>query len=129
MPADETKPVAARSVWQSVTRGAMCRCPNCGKGKLFVGFLEQVDACSECGTSLSRFSAGLVLPLVVGMLVVLLFAVIFLIIESNGGASPGTYLGVLVPTSIVISMLLLRPCKGAIVGFMSAIGTGDELSQ
>ncbi len=127
MPADDTRPV--RPIWQSVQRGAMCRCPNCGRGRLFVGFLEQVDACSECGVSLARFNAGLVLPLVVGLLVVFLFAVIFLIIELNGGASPGTYLAVLLPTCAITSMLLLRPCKGAVVGFMWAIGTGDEQSE
>ena len=107
----------------------MCRCPNCGSGKLFSGFLEQVDACSECGTPLAQFNAGLVLPLVVGLLVVFLFAGIFLTIELNGGASPGTYLAVLLPTSAIASLLLLRPCKGAVVGFMWAIGTGDELDQ
>lgn len=124
---DETRPPP--SLWQAVKRGVMCRCPNCGQGNLFAGYLEQVEVCSVCGTSLSRFNAGLVLPLVVGLLVVFLFAGIFLIIELNGGASPGTYLAVMLPTSAIASLLLIRPCKGAVVGLMWATGTSDELNR
>lgn len=129
MPEGKTQPAKARPIWESMKRGVMCRCPNCGHGNLFDGFLEQVDACAKCGEPLSRFNAGLLLPLVVGLLVVFLFAAIFLVIELNGGASPGTYLAVLLPTSIIASMLFLRPCKGAVVGFMWAVRTSDELGR
>lgn len=115
-----------RSIWRAVGRGTLCKCPNCGAGKLFDGYLEQVAKCGHCGEPLAHFNAGLLLPLAVGLLVVLLFAVIFLVIELNGGASPGNYLMILLPTSIIASLLALRPCKGALIGFMWALRTSDE---
>ena len=33
----------------AVGRGFSGRCPNCGKSKLFRGYLKQVDACPVCG--------------------------------------------------------------------------------
>lgn len=33
----------------SVSTGLRCRCPRCGQGKLFRGFLTVADACDRCG--------------------------------------------------------------------------------
>jgi uncharacterized protein (DUF983 family) len=38
-------------------RGALGRCPNCGKGKLFRSYLKQVDACAECGEGFGHIRA------------------------------------------------------------------------
>ena len=38
--------------------GAMCRCPRCGKGKLFDGFLSLPPQCDVCGLDLSFADAG-----------------------------------------------------------------------
>lgn len=126
MPELQQQQIAARPIWRAVGRGTLCKCPNCGEGKLFDGYLEQVTACSKCGEPLGQFNAGLLLPLVVGLLIVLVFAVIFLVIELNGGASPGNYLAILLPTCVVASLVTLRPCKGALIGFMWALRTSDE---
>lgn len=118
-----------RPIWRSMGRGTLCKCPNCGEGRLFDGYLEQVATCPKCGEPLAQFNAGLLLPLAVGLLVVLLFAVIFLVIELNGGASPGSYLAILLPTSTIASLLVLRPCKGALIGLLWALRTSDELER
>ena len=129
MPESSQEDTGTRPIWRSTGRGTLCRCPNCGTGRLFNGYLEQVSACPECGEPLAQFNAGLLLPLAVGLLVVLLFAVIFLVIELNGGVSPGTYLAILLPTSTIASLLVLRPCKGALIGLMWALRTSDELQR
>ena len=41
----------------SVLRGARMRCPACGKGKLFAGYLKQVPACTECGAPTGEIAA------------------------------------------------------------------------
>ena len=38
-----------RDVWLAVRRGLMRRCPACGKGHLFDGYLRPAHACSSCG--------------------------------------------------------------------------------
>ena len=36
----------------ALTRGALCRCPRCGEGRLFGKFLKVVDVCDVCGEEL-----------------------------------------------------------------------------
>jgi len=38
--------------------GVMCRCPRCGKGKLFSGFLTLRPHCDVCGLDYSFIDAG-----------------------------------------------------------------------
>ena len=118
-----------RSIWRSLGRGTLCRCPNCGEGRLFHGDLDQVALCAKCGEPLEKYNAGLLLPLAVGLLGVLLFAVIFLVVELNGGVSPGSYRAILLPTSAIVSLAALRPCKGALIGLMWALDASDELER
>jgi uncharacterized protein (DUF983 family) len=46
------------TVTQSVLRGLTCRCPRCGKGKLFAGFLDLRLACEQCGLDYAFIDAG-----------------------------------------------------------------------
>jgi uncharacterized protein (DUF983 family) len=38
--------------------GLGARCPRCGRGRLFAGFLKVVPACSQCGLALGRHDTG-----------------------------------------------------------------------
>jgi uncharacterized protein (DUF983 family) len=38
--------------------GLMCRCPNCGEGPLFNGYLKVFDRCEACGADLSKADSG-----------------------------------------------------------------------
>lgn len=116
----------ARPVWPAIGRGVLCRCPNCGTGNLFNGYIAQVEACSNCNEPLGEYNAGLLVPLLVGLLVVLVFAVVFLVIELAGGVSPGSYLAILFPIATVASLLALRPCKGGLIGLLWAVRASDE---
>ena len=42
-------PLEDRPMKTAILRGLLCRCPNCGKGKLFTGYLTVRDSCSVCG--------------------------------------------------------------------------------
>src|SRR5450756_7545 len=46
------------TVTQSVLRGLACRCPRCGEGKLFTGFLNLRPACTHCGLDYAFIDAG-----------------------------------------------------------------------
>jgi uncharacterized protein (DUF983 family) len=41
-----------------IGRGLACRCPRCGKGKLFNGFLTLAPRCERCGLDYSFADAG-----------------------------------------------------------------------
>ena len=37
----------------SLSAGLRCRCPNCGQGKLFRGYLTLAEGCDQCGLDYS----------------------------------------------------------------------------
>lgn len=46
------------SLGHALTAGIRCRCPRCGKGKLFQNFLTVRPACSACGLDFSAWDSG-----------------------------------------------------------------------
>ena len=50
----ETPEVENRQLVPALTKGARCRCPHCGEGRLFYRFLKPVAACPACGEDLSH---------------------------------------------------------------------------
>jgi uncharacterized protein (DUF983 family) len=43
---------------QSISRGLACKCPRCGQGKLFSGFLGLRPRCDVCGLDYAFTDAG-----------------------------------------------------------------------
>jgi uncharacterized protein (DUF983 family) len=50
----ETLPTLA----ESAMRGLACRCPRCGKGKLYAGFLTLRPRCESCGLDYAFMDSG-----------------------------------------------------------------------
>src|SRR5437868_14693380 len=46
------------TVTESALRGFLCRCPRCGKGKLYAGFLNLAPRCENCGLDYAFIDAG-----------------------------------------------------------------------
>ena len=46
------------SLLESVMRGLACKCPRCGKGKLFAGFLTLRPRCEACGLDYTFIDTG-----------------------------------------------------------------------
>ncbi|MBH5399164.1 DUF983 domain-containing protein [Bradyrhizobium sp. CNPSo 4010] len=51
-------PPSETTVLQSALRGLACRCPRCGQGKLYAGFLTLAPACDRCGLDYSFIDTG-----------------------------------------------------------------------
>lgn len=43
---------------QSAMRGLACRCPRCGRGKMFAGFLTLAPRCDVCGLDYAFIDTG-----------------------------------------------------------------------
>src|SRR6202046_1289529 len=43
---------------QAALRGLACKCPRCGKGKLYAGFLDLRPGCEVCGLDYAFIDAG-----------------------------------------------------------------------
>lgn len=95
--------------------GLKCRCPRCGEGRLFAGFLSVRPSCSECGLDFAFANSGdgpaVFIIFVVGFLVIGLAAVT----EALFRPPPFIHLILWIPTVIVLSLLLIRPFKATMI--------------
>ncbi len=54
---DTSNPDNTLSKRHILWRGIKGRCPNCGQGCLFKGYLQQVDQCATCGEDIASIRA------------------------------------------------------------------------
>lgn len=118
--ATETWPVP--SLLTALRRGLLCRCPACGRTALFRGYLRVVDSCAECAAPLGQARADDAPPyftiFVVGHIVVLAMVMT----DNRWQYSMWVSAAIWLPMTAVLSLLLLRPIKGATVGLMLKLG-------
>jgi uncharacterized protein (DUF983 family) len=96
--------------------GARGRCPNCGGGPLFEGFLRVRPACAACGFDLSASDSGdgpaVFVIIIAGFIAV--FGAMFTMIAWPE-APIWTPLAIWVPAAAILCLALLRPMKGLMV--------------
>jgi uncharacterized protein (DUF983 family) len=98
-----------------IVAGLACRCPNCGKGPLFRGFLKVRESCAACGFDLRKADSGdgptVFIILIVGAVVC------FGALISDVVLHPPIWAELVFwpLTAIVLSVALLRPFKGVMV--------------
>lgn len=109
-----------RNVWQAMARGLHCRCPNCGEGKIFRAFLKVADECSVCKQDLSHHRADDLPAYLVIVIVGHIIVPIALWIETNYAPSMLLQLAFYLPFTLIASLWLLQPVKGAVVGLQWA---------
>jgi uncharacterized protein (DUF983 family) len=109
-----------RAVWPAIKKGLRTRCPKCGTGSLFNGFLKVNDTCGHCGEELHHHRADDFPPYVTMVIVghIIVFAMLHM--EMAYEVQPMVYLWTMVPAAIILSTLMMRPVKGAIVGLQWA---------
>ena len=119
----------ARRLDEAMWRGFKGICPHCGEGRLFRSFLKTVDACEKCGEEIHHHRAddlpAYLVIAVVGHIVVGAFMGVEAVTVWPGWL----HLTIWVPITILMSLLLLQPTKGAIVGLQWALymhGFGGE---
>ena len=113
---------APASLAKAVWRGFRGCCPHCGEGRLFHRFLKVAHACEVCGEELFHqraddFPAYLVIVMVGHAVVPAILAV-----EAAYAPPVALQLAVWLPVTLVASLALLQPTKGAIVGLQWQAG-------
>jgi len=110
----------ARPVKPAMLRGALGRCPSCGQGRLFRGYLSVRPTCPHCGEELHHQRADdgpayLTILLVSHLGAPLLLAIYMMYRPSAMAMLIGFGLG-----AVVLSLLLLPRIKGGMIGFQWA---------
>lgn len=106
-----------RPTAQTLLRGLVGRCPQCGAGRMFGRYLKVADHCGHCGEALHHQRAddapAYFVILIVGHIVVPLALAI-----ETAFAPPYWLHGVLwTPLTLGLALALLQPFKGAIVAW------------
>jgi len=105
----------SKSIWTGIKRGLRLRCPNCGQGRLFAGYLKIRSACEICGVDNRIYPSDDFPPyltiLVAGHVVVPLFA-------WSDRYEPPLWLQAVIwlPITLIMCLALLPVMKGATVG-------------
>ncbi len=99
-------------------RGLMGRCPVCGQGRLFNGFLRVSAECEACHAPLGLARADDAPPyftiLIVGHIVI----PAMLIMQKMDDPPDWLLAVIFLPLTVILAVGLIRPIKGATVGLM-----------
>ncbi|MEZ5811509.1 MAG: DUF983 domain-containing protein [Rhizobiaceae bacterium] len=123
-----------RSVWQAMKRGALNRCPNCGDGRLFASFVKTNEYCGHCGQAFHHHRADDLPAYLVIFIVGHIVVGLFMGVEATSELTLWQHLAMWIPLTIVLSLALLRPVKGAVVGlqwalYMHGFGGHDDVIE
>jgi uncharacterized protein (DUF983 family) len=106
----------------ALQRGFVGKCPCCGRGRLFAGFLQVARECEVCGEPFHHHRADdlpayLVLLFVGHFIVTLLLAV-------DAAYTPPYWVefAIWLPLTFLLSLGLLQPVKGAVVAMQWQMG-------
>lgn len=95
--------------------GLLCRCPRCGQGRLFAGYLKVVDSCAVCGLDLREHDSGD--GPAVFIIFILGFIVVPLAVWTEFRFAPPFWLHVAIWPVVLLggTFALLPPLKGLMV--------------
>ena len=125
-----TEPSAARTSISPVSVGIRGRCPACGKGQLFRGYISVLDECPDCGQSYEGADSADGPAVVIMFVVGFLGLVGMLIVEFTFHPPLWVHVVIWVPTILILSLGLLRPLKGIFIALQYRYrGLGPERKQ
>jgi uncharacterized protein (DUF983 family) len=107
---------------RALLRGATGSCPNCGRARLFVGWLRQTETCPVCAAPLGSIRADDAPPYIVVFLVGHVVIATQVLVDGLFDLSLWTEAAIFLPLTLVLALGLLRPAKGATIGLMWQLG-------
>lgn len=106
----------------ALARGLLCRCPVCGQGHIFRGYLTVVEQCAVCAAPLGRARADDAPPYFTIFIVGHVIVLGMLMLEQAAKPPLWVHAAIWLPLTLILSLGLLRPIKGATVGLTLKFG-------
>ncbi len=111
---------AERPLWPAVRRGFRRRCPNCGTGNVFKGYLKVRDTCPVCEEELFHQRADDGPAYLTILLVGHIMAPLILLAYSTFRPEPLIMASVFSVGTVTLSLYLLPRLKGMMIAFQWA---------
>ena len=126
--------IPPRNLKLSLWRGFSKRCPACGTGPLFTGYLGTKPRCTHCGEDLHHQRADDAPPYFTMMLVGHTVVPLLLLVEKFWRPDLRIHFAIWLPLTLIMTLWLLPRVKGAIIGMqwslrMQGFGEHQENSE
>ncbi len=95
--------------------GLRGRCPNCGEGRLFEGFLKVAPKCASCGYDLAKADSGDGPAVFVILIAGFFCAFLMLFTELKFSPPVWVHIVIFLPLTLGVCLGLLRPLKGVML--------------
>ena len=97
-----------------ISAGVRCRCPNCGEGRVFNGYLKLTDKCEVCGADFTVADVGDGASFFVMWAALIVVAPAAMVFELL--VSPPAWVHAIVwpPVVVGVCLVLLRPFKATL---------------
>src|SRR6478752_7154200 len=95
-----------------ILAGLRGRCPHCGEGSLFQGFLKVAPSCASCGGDLAKADSGDGAAAFVILIAGFFCAFLMLFTELTFAPPIWVHIGIFLPLTLAVCLGLLRPLKG-----------------
>lgn len=126
-PTTPAERMAAVSFFKALGRGFMRRCPRCGVGSAFSGYLKVAETCPHCAEELGVIRADDAPPYFTILIVGHIMVGLVLGMEQSAPLSMATTIVLAVSLTLGLMFSLLPLIKGAVVAVMWRLGLrGDE---
>ncbi len=103
------------SLTPTILRGLRCRCPRCGKGKLFQGFLTLAPRCEACGLDYAFIDTADGPAFFVMFIAGFIVAGSALAVEMAYAPPYWVHAVLWIPLILLTTLAPLRPMKGVLV--------------
>ncbi len=104
-----------RSPPPPISTGLRGRCPRCGRGRLFEGFLSLKPRCEVCGLEYAFADSGDGPAFFVMSIVGLVVVALAMWVEFAYEPPMWVHMALWLPLTVALSLALVRPLKGAMI--------------
>ena len=127
--APDVAPRSSPAVMTGVPRGVCRKCPACGKGALFDGYLSVHQTCDSCGNDNEQYPSDDFAPYVTIFLVLHLLMPVFVVADHTWDFPVWQEALVGIPAFLLATLALLPFAKGGVIGFAWAFSVTRQVEE
>lgn len=122
-------PSEPRDLKRAIQRGALGRCPNCGKGRLFRAYLKQVERCAACCEAFGHIRADDGPPWLTTIIVGHVVVAIAMTVEAYATWPQWWSIVLFCTLALALALIVLPRAKGIFIGaiWASKLAKPDEV--